>query len=64
MKYIMALSLFCTLCVDIYGQQQNWQNKDLSKDGVFGISTERAYQELLKGKNREIYYRCYKIDSG
>ena len=26
----------------------NWQNLDLKKDGVFGISTERAY-ELVKG---------------
>lgn len=30
--------------------QQNWQNMDLKKDSIFGISTERAYQELLKGK--------------
>lgn len=28
----------------------NWQNLDLQKDGVFGISTERAYSELLHGK--------------
>jgi subtilisin family serine protease len=28
----------------------NWQNLDLQKDGVFGISTEKAYQELLKKK--------------
>ncbi|MFA6945317.1 MAG: S8 family peptidase [Pedobacter sp.] len=28
----------------------NWQNLDLKKDGVFGISTEKAYTEILKGK--------------
>ena len=28
----------------------NWQNLDLKEDGVFGISTERAYKEFLKGK--------------
>ena len=28
----------------------NWQNLDLKSDGVFGISTERAYTEILKGK--------------
>jgi subtilisin family serine protease len=28
----------------------NWQNLDLRSDGAFGISTERAYKELLKGK--------------
>lgn len=31
-------------------QKPNWQNLDLKKDSVFGISTEKAYQELLKGK--------------
>lgn len=30
--------------------QTNWQNLDLKKDKVFGISTEKAYEELLKGK--------------
>ena len=29
----------------------NWQNLDLKADGVFGISTDRAYTELLKGKS-------------
>jgi len=28
----------------------NWQNLDLKSDGVFGISTEKAYVEILKGK--------------
>ena len=28
----------------------NWQNLDLANDGVLGISTEKAYTELLKGK--------------
>ena len=31
--------------------KDNWQNLDLKSDGVFGISTEKAYKELLKGKN-------------
>lgn len=30
--------------------KENWQNLDLQKDGVMGISTEKAY-ELLKGKS-------------
>jgi len=29
----------------------NWQNLDLQRDGVFGISTEKAYEQLLKGKS-------------
>lgn len=28
----------------------NWQNLDFEKDGVRGMSVERAYQELLKGR--------------
>lgn len=28
----------------------NWQNLDLKDDGVFGISTEKAYNKLLKNK--------------
>jgi subtilisin family serine protease len=28
----------------------NWQNLDLKADGMFGMSTERAYKELLKNK--------------
>jgi subtilisin family serine protease len=28
----------------------NWQNLDLKSDGVFGISTEKAYKEIIKGK--------------
>lgn len=31
--------------------KENWQNLDLVKDGVFGISTEKAYTELLKNKS-------------
>lgn len=29
----------------------NWQNLDLQRDGVLGISTERAYETFLKDKN-------------
>lgn len=31
-------------------QKPNWQNLDLKTDSVFGISTEKAYKDLLKGK--------------
>jgi subtilisin family serine protease len=31
-------------------QKANWQNLDLKSDTTFGISTEKAYKELLKGK--------------
>ena len=31
-------------------QKTNWQNLDLKTDSVFGLSTEKAYLELLKNK--------------
>lgn len=33
-----------------FAQKPNWQNLDLKADSTFGISTEKAYTELLKGK--------------
>jgi subtilisin family serine protease len=41
------------LCLPVltYAQNKpNWQNLDLKADTVFGISTEKAYTELLPGK--------------
>jgi cell wall-associated protease len=34
----------------LLAQRPNWQNMDLQKDSLFGISTEKAYDQLLKGK--------------
>lgn len=48
-KWGVALA-FCTLTLAAQAQQPNWMNMDLQKDSVFGISTEKAYNELLKGK--------------
>jgi subtilisin family serine protease len=45
---IMPALVFCVLGVS--AQHPNWQNKDLKTDTVFGISTEKAYNELLKDK--------------
>jgi cell wall-associated protease len=42
----MVLSLF----LSAGAQKINWQNMDLQKDSVFGISTEKAYAELLQHK--------------
>jgi len=46
-KAIIILLFFPFLS---FAQKANWQNLDLKTDTVFGISTERAYKELLKGK--------------
>ncbi len=52
-------NFFCILLIGLYfgsiaqtkdEPKANWQNLDLKQDGVFGISTERAYSELLSGK--------------
>lgn len=46
-RLIVALAFFPFFS---FAQKANWQNLDLKTDSVFGISTERAYKELLKGK--------------
>jgi len=41
----------------------NWQNLDLEKHGVFGISTEKAYTQLLNNKKAKVTIVAV-IDSG
>jgi cell wall-associated protease len=38
------------LCLEAGAQKTNWHNLDLKTDSVFGISTEKAYRELLPKK--------------
>ncbi len=42
----------------------NWFNLDLDANGYFGISTEKAYQELLKGKTPKAKIIVAVIDGG
>lgn len=54
-KKLLLISAIAVFPAYIAAQTQdepkpNWQNLDLQKDGVFGISTELAYTELLKNK--------------
>lgn len=42
----------------------NWYNLDLVKDGYFGIGTEKAYTELLKGKQAKQKIIVAVIDGG
>ena len=59
-KYTLSKLLFFIgcLCAPFFLSAQktppkplpNWQNLDLKTDGQFGISTEKAYKELLAGK--------------
>jgi len=49
---IIGLSLisFFGFAQEFKAGKANWQNLDLKEDGVFGISTEKAYNKLLKNK--------------
>ena len=47
--YVLAL-LAALPFISAAQQKPNWQNLDLKTDSTFGISTEKAYKELLKGK--------------
>lgn len=47
---IPFILFFVCATIVAYAQKANWQNLDLKTDTAFGISTERAYHELLKGK--------------
>ncbi len=51
-KKLVAIALLATAPFMSFAQKEkaNWQNLDLKTDSVFGISTEKAYAELLKGK--------------
>jgi cell wall-associated protease len=52
--FTVALPLFTLAQSDEKDKPKpNWFNLDLQKDGTFGISTEKAYDELLKGKKSE-----------
>ncbi len=52
-KKTFGMALLAALPYLSFAQKPNWQNLDLQRDSTFGISTERAYQELLKGKKAE-----------
>jgi subtilisin family serine protease len=51
------------LIQNAFCQKPGWQHKDLKTDSVFGISTEKAYKELLKGK-KSVKVIVGIIDSG
>jgi subtilisin family serine protease len=50
MKIIPITLVVWLVTIPVFAQRINWQNMDLLQDGVFGISTERAYTELLAYK--------------
>ncbi|MCJ8209414.1 S8 family peptidase [Mucilaginibacter sp. RS28] len=54
LKKVIGLCLPLLFSISAIAQpvrpKANWQNLDLQADGMFGISTEKAYNELLKDK--------------
>ena len=69
-KYTFLLLLLSFCCLNVSAQKKdvvlppNWYNLDLLKDGYFGVSTEKAYQELLKGKSPKKKVIVAVIDGG
>jgi subtilisin family serine protease len=63
MKKIFFTGFLCAILFESQAQKANWQNLDLEKDSIFGISTERAYTELLKNKKSKTVIVTI-IDSG
>lgn len=51
LKNLLVVALVALLpFLSLAQRKANWQNLDLKLDSTFGISTEKAYKELLKGK--------------
>ena len=63
MKQLILLAGVLALTVSGFSQKINWQNMDLQKDTVFGISTEKAYADILKDKT-PTKVKVAVIDSG
>ena len=61
---------FCLFSFGVFGQSKNvqlpanWYNLDLAESGYFGISTEKAYRELLTGKQAKQTVVVAVIDGG
>lgn len=54
MKKTVGLCILVLLFSFVHAQKPNWQNLDFKTDSVFGISTEKAYSELLKNKKAKL----------
>ena len=66
MKFIAKIVTILLLPAIVYCQPsapENWFNLDPEKDKVYGVSTERLYNDLLKGKESQTVVVAV-IDSG
>lgn len=70
LKHILYFTIFLFASSTAFSQSKdvklspNWYNLDLLKDGYFGISTEKAYNELLKHKKPKESIIVAVIDGG
>jgi subtilisin family serine protease len=67
-RLIWVLLLCCSITTQAQNKKiklpENWFNLDVVDDGYFGISTEKAYRELLKDKNPRQEVIVAVIDGG
>lgn len=69
-KFLLSLLVWLVAIGGGYAQDKNvklppnWFNLDLTADGYFGISTEKAYNELLKNKKPKEKIVVAVIDGG
>jgi subtilisin family serine protease len=63
MERIIILFLLIIFALGLNAQKINWQKSDLEKDSVFGVSSARAYAELLNNKNAKTIIVAI-VDSG
>lgn len=52
-RFLLLIALAWGVLLNVYAQDgppKNWFNLDMTQDSVPGISAERTYQQLLKGK--------------
>jgi cell wall-associated protease len=70
LKISLFLAFFITIGVGAFAQDKNvtlppnWFNLDLTANGYFGVSTEKAYSELLNGKTPKQKIIVAVIDGG
>src|SRR4051812_18582615 len=70
LKISLFLAFFIGISVQVFAQDKNvtlppnWFNLDLLANGYFGISTEKAYNELLKDKRPKQRIIVAVIDGG
>ncbi|MET3114836.1 cell wall-associated protease [Pedobacter sp. CG_S7] len=67
---IVFIIFFISINLSVFAQKKdvilppNWYNLDLAKDGYFGISTEKAYTQLLKNRTPKTKVVVAVIDGG